>query len=51
MGEKIYSLLLQDFSKYLMLISKNPESCWLAMSAASLSRYLVGEIDVTVTSL
>lgn len=29
-----YSLLLQDFSKYLMLISKKPESCWLAMSAA-----------------
>ena len=29
-----YSLLVQDFSKYLMLISKKPESCWLAMSAA-----------------
>ena len=29
-----YSLLLQDFSKYLILISKKPESCWLAMSAA-----------------
>lgn len=29
-----YSLLLQDFSKYLMLISKKPESCWLAMSPA-----------------
>lgn len=28
-----YSLLLQDFSKYLILISKKPESCWLAMSA------------------
>lgn len=29
-----YSLLLQDFSRYLMLISKKPESCWLAMPAA-----------------
>ena len=29
-----YSLLLQDFSKYLILISKKPESYWLAMSAA-----------------
>lgn len=32
-GYFYYSLLLQDFSKYLILISKKPESCWLAMSA------------------
>lgn len=30
-----YSLLLHDFNKDLMLISKKPESCWLAMAAAS----------------
>lgn len=30
-----YSQPLHDFSKDLMLISKKPESCWLAMAAAS----------------
>lgn len=30
-----YSQLLHDFSRDLMLISKKPESCWLAMAAAS----------------
>lgn len=30
-----YSLPLHDFSRDLMLISKKPESCWLAMAAAS----------------
>lgn len=27
-------VLLHDFRRYLMLISKKPESCWLAMAAA-----------------
>lgn len=36
-----YSLLLQDFRRDLMLISKKPESCWLAISAGG----WVGEVS------
>ncbi|KAL6473176.1 hypothetical protein MHYP_G00193640 [Metynnis hypsauchen] len=32
----MYSRLLQDLRRDLMLISKKPESCWLVMSAPSL---------------
>lgn len=36
-----YSLPLSDFSRDLMLISKKPESCWLAMAAAPCPPFLL----------
>lgn len=55
--EEAHSLLLQDFSKYLILISKKPESCWLAMVAVykellpeQLGRQVLCRRDGTVTS-